>query len=319
MAPSAPSWREVSVPVGWGFLRGKTCHLGEPRGGAYLRVLALHGWLDNANSFDALLPLLPEGLEVLSLDLAGHGLSDHLPVGGRYDVMTHVVYLREAVQRLGWSGFVLLAHSLGALIANYYTALYPRDVRALVVLDYLRPFHKEDRLATWRAENGLMQREEQGRGRGRRAYSEDEALARMVEARKGGYNKELPNLDKDAARILLPRAARRVDGGYVWRHDEKARTRYSMLYGDDNWMYVISHITCPVMAVRADDGLCQQPDDAYAPVLEAYRKSARVFRFDRIPGGHHVHLTHPDRVAPSVSHFLTHDVLATQDEGASKL
>nr|XP_027212505.1 serine hydrolase-like protein [Penaeus vannamei] len=186
MARAAPSWHEVSVAVGWGSLRGKTCLLGEPKGGAPLRVLALHGWLDNANSFDALVPLLPAGLEVLALDLAGHGLSDHLPAGARYDAMTQLVHLREATQRLGWTDFVLLAHSLGALVANYYAALYPQAVRALVVLDYLVPFHAEGRLATWRAENRLMRRQERGQGRARRVYSEAEALARLVEARKGG-------------------------------------------------------------------------------------------------------------------------------------
>lgn len=319
MARAAPSWHEVSVAVGWGSLRGKTCLLGEPKGGAPLRLLALHGWLDNANSFDALVPLLPAGLEVLALDLAGHGLSDHLPAGARYDAMTQLVHLREATQRLGWTDFVLLAHSLGALVANYYAALYPQAVRALVVLDYLVPFHAEGRLATWRAENRLMRRQERGRGRARRVYSEAEALARLVEARKGGDGKQLQNVDEAAARILLPRAARRVDGGLVWRHDEKARTRYSMLYGSDNWMHVVSHITCPVLVVRADDGLCQQPDDLYEPVLAAYRRSARVFRYERVAGAHHVHLTHPERVAPSVTHFLTHDAVAAQGKAASKL
>ncbi|XP_069996121.1 serine hydrolase-like protein [Penaeus vannamei] len=319
MARAAPSWHEVSVAVGWGSLRGKTCLLGEPKGGAPLRLLALHGWLDNANSFDALVPLLPAGLEVLALDLAGHGLSDHLPAGARYDAMTQLVHLREATQRLGWTDFVLLAHSLGALVSNYYAALYPQAVRALVVLDYLVPFHAEGRLATWRAENRLMRRQERGRGRARRVYSEAEALARLVKARKGGDGKQLPNVDEAAARILLPRSARRVDGGLVWRHDEKARTRYSMLHGSDNWMHVVSHVTCPVLVVRADDGLCQQPDDLYEPVLAAYRRSARVFRYERVAGAHHVHLTHPERVAPSVTHFLTHDAVAAQGKAASKL
>lgn len=318
-ARAAPSWREVSVPVGWGSLRGKTCLLGEAKGGASLRVLALHGWLDNANSFDALVPLLPAGLEVLAMDLAGHGLSDHLPAGARYDAMTQLVHLREAMKRLGWTDFVFLAHSWGAIVANYYAALYPQDVRALVVLDYLRPFHEEERLTTWRAENRLMRREERGQGRARRVYSEAEALSRMVEARKGGDNKQLPNVDEAAARILLPRAARRVDGGLAWRHDEKARTRYTMLYGSDNWMHVISQITCPVMVVRASDGICQHPDGLYAPVLAAYRRSARVFRYHRVAGAHHVHLTHPERLAPSVTHFLAHDVAAAQDKATSKL
>lgn len=53
-------------------------HLFGPEDG--LPVIALHGWLDNANSFARLAPRL-EGLRIVALDLAGHGHSGHRPPG----------------------------------------------------------------------------------------------------------------------------------------------------------------------------------------------------------------------------------------------
>ena len=56
-------------------------HIFGPEDG--LPVIALHGWLDNANSFARLAPKL-EGLRIVALDFAGHGHSDHRPCGAGY-------------------------------------------------------------------------------------------------------------------------------------------------------------------------------------------------------------------------------------------
>ena len=52
---------------------------GEPGG---IPVIGLHGWLDNAATFDHIAPAL-KGVQLVALDLPGHGLSDHLPMAGR--------------------------------------------------------------------------------------------------------------------------------------------------------------------------------------------------------------------------------------------
>ena len=47
------------------------------------KVLALHGWLDNAASFIPLAGQLPH-LDLVMLDLPGHGRSAHLGPGAEY-------------------------------------------------------------------------------------------------------------------------------------------------------------------------------------------------------------------------------------------
>ena len=46
-------------------------------------IIALHGWLDNADSFQGLAPWL-NNYRLISIDLPGHGLSDHIPPGMLY-------------------------------------------------------------------------------------------------------------------------------------------------------------------------------------------------------------------------------------------
>jgi pimeloyl-ACP methyl ester carboxylesterase len=94
-----------------------------PAPGAEVRgsVLALHGWMDNAGSFDALAPVLASvGYRVAALDLAGHGHSPHRPAGAGYgyNYMDQSLAVLEAAQALEWPRLTLLGHSMGAGIAT---------------------------------------------------------------------------------------------------------------------------------------------------------------------------------------------------------
>ncbi len=67
-------------------------HLFGPEDG--LPVIALHGWLDNANSFVRLAPKL-KGLRIVALDMAGHGHSGHRPVGAGYALLQAQLRLQD--------------------------------------------------------------------------------------------------------------------------------------------------------------------------------------------------------------------------------
>lgn len=54
------SWEEVTIPVPWGEIAGKW--YGDR---SQQPVLALHGWQDNAGTFDRLVPLLPHSIPIL--------------------------------------------------------------------------------------------------------------------------------------------------------------------------------------------------------------------------------------------------------------
>ena len=41
----------------------------------------MHGYMDNAGTFDRLIPLLPDKFYVVAIDLPGHGFSSHVPYG----------------------------------------------------------------------------------------------------------------------------------------------------------------------------------------------------------------------------------------------
>ncbi|XP_068217417.1 serine hydrolase-like protein [Palaemon carinicauda] len=315
--PRQINWKEVNVDVGWGVLRGKRCFIGDSPDIPRLRVFGLHGWLDNANTFDRLVPLLPCGIEVFVLDFPGHGFSDHLPNGAYYSALSYIINVRVVVLELGWKSFVFMAHSLGSLIASYYTALFPEDVLALIQLDYIKPQDKRENIVTWLLEINLTLRTEQEK-KNFPIYSREEALQRIIDSRKTGPKKDAPNIDLESAAVLLPRLTKQVDSGLTWIHDRKARASFEMLFGNDNWIGVLKGIKCPVLLIHALEGIYKGPCSEYEDIFDTYRANAKIFYYVSVEGPHHIHLSNPSRVSPFVNSFLA-DVMSMQNSVISKL
>ena len=104
--------------------------------------LALHGWLDNANTFARLAPRLPQ-LHWVAIDLPGHGLSEHRSPDAKYHFIDWVGDVMAAADALGWQRFSLVGHSMGAAIAALCAGAYPNRVKRLALLDGLGPFSSE--------------------------------------------------------------------------------------------------------------------------------------------------------------------------------
>lgn len=92
---------ELEFEVPYGKLAAKTWHEETDES---KRVLLLHGWMDNAGSFDNIAPLLkhPDGLYMVALDLPGHGKSSQLPPGSSYSDLSIVMEVRRCLTELKW-------------------------------------------------------------------------------------------------------------------------------------------------------------------------------------------------------------------------
>ena len=98
-------------------------------------IVLLHGFLTSSKYWDKLQPLLTgRGYHVITLDLLGFGRAEK-PKHSRYDYDEHIKHLDKLISRLKLnSPFVLVGHSMGALLAIRYALLYPGKVRSLVLL-----------------------------------------------------------------------------------------------------------------------------------------------------------------------------------------
>lgn len=105
-----------------------------------LPVFALHGWLDNCASFDLIAPHL-NNVDLIALDLAGHGKTDHRRHAGAYNIWLDIQEIIAIANQLGWEKFALIGHSRGAMISTMIAGTFPERVSHLALIEAFVPQH----------------------------------------------------------------------------------------------------------------------------------------------------------------------------------
>jgi pimeloyl-ACP methyl ester carboxylesterase len=157
------------------------------------KVLCVHGWMDNCRSFHYFAPELLQqiqmnsvhksttntsttdtntnttaatindivDIEIVAIDLPGHGWSSHKSLDGPpIHITDYVYYIAETIQQLQWSAstttiddrststtgttktvthpnpkIILVGHSMGAAICSMYAATFIEQIHQLILLE----------------------------------------------------------------------------------------------------------------------------------------------------------------------------------------
>ncbi|MGV8960158.1 MAG: alpha/beta fold hydrolase [Stenotrophomonas sp.] len=254
------------------------------------KVLALHGWLDNAASFLPLAALLP-ALDLVLLDLPGHGHSDHLPAGTPYTGANAVLHVLEVADALGWDRFSLLGHSMGAGISSLLAAVAPQRVEALIAIEGLGGLSA----AASETVTRLRSHVQAVRGLADKRLRVFPDLAAPVRARM------LANqLSEASARLLVERGVKPVEGGYSWRSDPRLMLPTAVRMTDPQIRDVLAAITSPTQVIYAT------PAQVYLPEPQRSEWTALLphGQVHTLPGHHHLHMDQPQAVAALINAFV---------------
>jgi pimeloyl-ACP methyl ester carboxylesterase len=256
------------------------------------RVLALHGWLDNAASFLPLMPHLAE-FDLVALDLPGHGASAHRLPGYDYVFADWIHDVLDALDALGWDRAHLLGHSMGGAIASVVAAGAPERVQRLAVIEALGPLSGVASEAGTRLRQAVAARRALDPRRAPRIIANIEMA---VDARLA-----VSAMTREAARLIVERNLRVVDGGYAWRSDPRLTLPTHIRTHEDFVLSWIAAIQAPTLVIAAD------PSPPYfTPALLETRLAKLVDgRAEVIAGGHHLHMEQPARVAEPLRAFLS--------------
>lgn len=235
-------------------------------------VLALHGWLDNAATFNRLAPLL-EDVRFISLDLIGHGFSDHRPASMPYYIWDNVQDLMAVADQLNLEKFTLLGHSMGASIATLFAGAFPERIENLVLIEGIAPMVTESELAAEQLAQSIKKRIRM-QGRSQKPYTDIDSViaARM----KGRWP-----VDVQAARWLVERGAIQREGGFYWRSDPSLMLPSILRMSEQQVESFIRRVTASVLLILGDSGIPQS--DRRVALF-------RSIRTESLSGGHHLHL-----------------------------
>lgn len=272
--------------------------------------LALHGWLDNAESFHRIAPLLAQDADVLAIDLPGHGLSEHRPPGGGYHVVDYVQTLDIVIDWLtgeASAGFpfncepsavengevaatrplYLLGHSLGGVISLTYAAVAAERVTGLISIEALGPLSGPAEETAAQLQKFLVKARKRRRlDNERPVYPSIEAVCK---ARMLGFG----GLSESAAEALVTRALKPCDGGWTWRSDPRLRLPSSQRMTEPQVIDLLKNQTLPTLLIVTSKGFIS-PDESRNDRLRILREtldgSAGFLQVVTVEGNHHGHL-----------------------------
>ena len=253
-------------------------------------VLALHGWLDNAASFVPLARHL-DGLDLVAVDLPGHGHSAHLAVGADYSFYGSVNVVLDIADALGWERFALLGHSMGAGIGSLVAAANPRRVSRFVAIEALGALAEVPERTAMRMREAVAA----ARALPRKSLRVFPVLEPAIRARM-----QANALSEAVARLLVERGTREVEGGFVWSSDPRLTLPSFTRLTEAQVLDLVAGIECPVRLIHGDPAQPYLPD----PVRRAHAAALRDGELIVIPGGHHLHMEQPGEVAAAIGNFL---------------
>lgn len=265
-------------------------------GGGDTTVLCLHGWLDFGRTYTATVEALhthDPTLHCVAFDWRGHGETAWAPAGSYYHFADYVRDVVLLAQRHRRRRLIVVAHSMGAMVASLWLGARPDSADGLVMLEGLgppvtAPEGYVQRMRQWLDETAPFNAARFSKPMRDLAHAQAK-LARLQ-----------PRVPPDRLARLAEWATRaHPDGTRVWRYDPLHRTRSPVPFPAPAGLAFWAALTIPVLWLGGAESVWVRPE-----VLA---------RLDRMPtcrqhlipdAGHNLQNDQPEAVAAQIASFI---------------
>lgn len=267
-------------------------------------IIVLHGWQDNAGSFDALIPLLPNYLSYLALDFPGHGLSSHIPDGLTYNMFDIMFVLNELSERFQWQTISLMAHSMGAILSFLYASIFPSNVNFVIAIDTLKPLVRSTQMFAnilqYKTRNFIQaDRYHRDKNSEPPCYTYSGLIVRLVQGTSS-------SVSPDAAPLLLKRGIKPSKihpNKFYFSRDPRVKHITDNCYDQNLCLELARKITAKYLFIKSDDRQYSESRKNIKETIEVMKRHTTI-QVNYVKGTHHVHMNHPNRISGIISDFL---------------
>lgn len=251
-------------------------------------VVFVHGYLDNANSFAPLIPLLHD-YQCIAIDLAGHGKSDHRSEDAHYHLVDYAYDLDALISQLDLTDVVVVGHSLGAIVGSIYAATHPSPLNKLVLIESCGPLSESTASTA-----SQIQESFQSRRRALAPIKHPSSLAQVV-----GLRVAVSDLSHHNAELIMRRNIDIQNDKVTWRTDKRLRTKSAMRMTEEQARNILSSATIPRVVILGDKGF-----EKVKRGIEQRNECFLNTQMHTFSGGHHVHLESTQQVADTILAFI---------------
>lgn len=280
----------------WGHIAGKWYGAQNVR-----PILMVHGWQDNAGSFDTLIPHLPKNLSYLAIDLPGHGFSSHFPKGCNYHSVDYIPLLERIRQYYQWDQLSIVAHSMGSIVSFIYASLFPKNVNLVCALDTLKmqclPPERVAQIYSYQTMKLITLNEDLKTPE----YTYEDLIQRVYE----GSKKSIP---PENAKYLIKRGTKpSLDDPNKFYFTRDIRVKFmQFLYAEQKIGFeYMKRIESPYLFIRGEDQFFSESEKNINEAADVFRKYNKTFDMIRVKGTHHFHLNEPELISGKICDFLT--------------
>ncbi|XP_017016154.2 probable serine hydrolase [Drosophila takahashii] len=290
-------YKDVRIEVPWGHISGRWYGNRRER-----PILAIHGWVDNLGTFDPLIPMLPDDLGVLCIDLPGHGRSTHYPAGIRYSAEEYVQIIPWIMKKYDWKKVSLMGYSLGGFLSFYYASIATEKVDLIISLDLLLPkFMKPDETIKWirlSQEKHLEEDEIIGQKNPERSM---EDLIKLV------VKESSRSVSPSLAHHLLHRVVKKsvsLSDRFVSTRDERVKYMTKMYLSNPELAAEMAKRIKPMPYLILKGSRSNFLGPQMSEVIDLLSRNNPDFEFHEIEGTHHFHLQAAKECARYIVPFI---------------